>query len=469
MHEEKRILLLHVPYGELYGRINIQKLGWGVPPLGLTALSAYIQKHAKAQVKIIDMLFSGLGIGDIPNILDDFKPEIVGLSATTPQMDNAYILSQAIKKYNPRTQVVIGGPHASALPQRTLGEEPSIDYAIVGEGEIPFLSLVKGRIPDSIKSLVWRKGQEIVVNEREALIEDLGSLPFPDYASLPLSSYGTFYTGHSVGIMGGRGCFYNCSFCASSIIHMGRYRMRPVDIFLDDIARLLKLGVPRFDIWDDTFTALHPRVYEFTEKYRQRNLKAHWTCETRVDCVDKKLLKQMHAAGLDMLHIGCESGNQDVLNKTGKGIKLEQVKQVCSWCEEIGIAAYVYFILGLPYDTKGTIEETILFAKRLNIDFAQFSMLVPLPGTHIWHLAGEGKVLRNLAKRWSDYDRYGSAIVESNAVSAQELTGLYKYALRSFYLRFSYIWKALKRIESIEKIKRYARLAILFFKFIRTN
>ena len=463
----KRVLLLHVPYGELYGKINIRKLGWGVPPLGLAALSAYIREKLKCQVKLIDMLFQNVAIDDTPNILDDFQPDIVGLSATTPQMDNAYLLSQAIKRHNSQIKIVIGGSHVTALPQRTLQEELSIDFVIIGEGEIPFLSLVKCKPLDSIKSLAWRKEGNIVINEREALIEDLGTLPFPDYESLPLSSYGTFYSGHSLGVMSGRGCYYNCSFCASRVTHLGRYRFRPVEIFLDDIQHLLALGIPRFDIWDDTFTSSQSHVYEFLEGYHKRNLKAHWSCETRVDCLDKKLIKEMHRAGLDVIHIGCESGNQEILDKIGKKIKLEQVTKVCSWCREEGITVYVYFILGLPYETKETIRETISFAKKLPADFAQFSMLVPLPGTKVWRLAQEGEILRNLAQRWSDYDRYRTAIVELNGVSAHEITKLFKYAMRSFYLRFSYILQRLRKINNVSKLKMYSRMAWEFFKLLR--
>jgi len=464
MGAKTRVLLLHVPYGDLYGGVNIRKLGFGVPPLGLIALSAYLRKHAACQVRLIDMLYHGIAIKDIPGVLDDFKPQIVGLSSSTPQMDNACWLSRLIKKCHPGIKVVIGGPHVSALPQSTLQEEASIDYVIAGEGEIPLLSLVQGHPDESIKSLIWRRNGEIIVNNREALIEDLGSLPFPDYESLPLDCYGTAYTGRSVSIISGRGCSCHCSFCASGITHLGRYRVRPVEIFLDDLQRLIQLGAPRFDIWDDTFTSLEARVGEFTDGYLRRGLKARWSCSTRADCLNKKLLKKMKSAGLEMLHIGCESGNQAILNKTEKGIKLEQVKQACYWCQEEKISTYVYFVLGLPYDTKETIKETIAFARLLPIDFAQFSMLVPLPGTGVWQLAQEGKVLKNLAKRWSDYDRYGKAIVESEAVSARQLTRLYKHALASFYGRIAYLWKTLKKIDSLEKLKVYLRIIKAYFR-----
>lgn len=457
-----RVLLLHVPYGELYARLNIRKLGWGVPPLGLASLSAYIRQKTDCKVKLVDMLFEGISVLDMPALLNEFNPDIVGLSASTPQMDNAYALSRMIKAHTPRVTVVIGGPHASALPQRTLEEEPSMDYAVIGEGEIPFLSLVELKPAASIKSLAWRKDNAVIINEREALIEDLGSLPFPDYESLPLRSYGTFYAGPSVGVMGGRGCHNRCSFCASCITHLGRYRFRPVEAFLDDIARLFKLGVARFDIWDDTFTFNKSRVYEFLEGLHARNLVARWTCETRVDCVDKTLLSRMRESGLDILHIGCESGNQEILDKANKKIKLEQVKQVCAWCRELGIGTYVYFILGLPFETKETAEQTIAFAKSLPIDFAQFSMLVPLPGTEVWNMAAEAKALRNLATSWGEYDRYSRAIVESGTLSAKELTECYRYALKSFYLRPAYILRCMKKIKNAEALKMYARLAASF-------
>jgi radical SAM superfamily enzyme YgiQ (UPF0313 family) len=363
---------------------------------------------------------------------------------------------------------VIGGPHVTALPQQTLQEEPCIDYGVVGEGEIPFLSLIEERPLSSIKSLVWRNGETIVVNQREALIDDLGSLPFPDYESLPLHSYGTFYSGNSVGMISGRGCRFRCSFCASRITHLGQYRVRPVEIFIDDIQRLLGLGIPRFDICDDTFTSIPSRVYEFIEGYQKSGLKARWSCQSRVDCLDRKMIREMHRAGLDTIHIGCESGNQEILNKNSKGIQLSQIREACVWCRQEGLTLYVYFILGLPYETEQTIRQTIDFAKALQPDYAQFSMLVPLPGTKVWEMASEGNIVRNLAKKWSDYDRYHKAIVALENVSDTQLATLYKYALRSFYLRPSYILQCLRRINSLERFKMYARMGSAFLSLLRS-
>ncbi len=442
----------------------MRRFGWGIPPLGLAAISAYIRQQSKCDVRLIDMLPQGVTINDIPHILNDFQPDIIGLSATTPQIDNAYLISRIIKRHNPRIKTVIGGAHVTALPQRTFLEEPSIDFVIMGEGEIPFLSLVKDKSLDTIKSLAWRKEGDIIINEREALIEDLGRLPFPDYESLPIKYYGTFYAGPSVGITSSRGCYYNCSYCASHVVHLSRCRFRPIEIFLDDIQHLLELGAPRFDIWDDTFTFSKSRVYEFLEGYHKRNLKTHWSCVTRVDCLDQKLLKEMHRGGVDMIHIGCESGNQVILDRTGKKIKLEQVREVCDWCEREGIAVYVYFMLGLPGETEETVMETIDFAKRLPIDFAQFSILVPYPGTRVWDLTQEGKTIRNLAKRWSDYDRYGKAFVELNGLCADKITELFEYAVRSFYLRPSYLGRRLRKMHSVAQLKINLHLIKTFFK-----
>jgi radical SAM superfamily enzyme YgiQ (UPF0313 family) len=463
---KKRLLLLHVPYGELYGgKVNLRKAGLGLPPIGVASLSAYVREKTACHVKVIDMLFHGVSIADLSTVLSDFKPDIVGLSATTPQMDNAYAVARAVKGHQPRIQTVIGGAHVTALPQRTLQEETCVDFGILGEGEIPLQSLIEEKPLDSIKSLVWRKGDDaIVVNERQPLIQDLSTLPFPDYAALPLDRYKTIYSGSAIGIMSSRGCKYNCSFCASHVISQGCHRLRPIGMVLDDIERLLKLGVHGFAIFDDTFTASNERVYEFLDGYGRRNLKEPWSCETRVDCLDRKIIRAMHRSGLNILKIGVESGNQKILDKVGKGIKLAQVRQVCEWCADEGITVYAYFILGLPYETKETMLETIEFARNLPIDFAQFSMLMPLPGTRVWKMAEEGKVLRNLAKSWSDYDRYKKAIVELNGVSTDEITKMHRQAARSFYLRFSYIFKILRKIRNWNDLITYFRLGWTFLR-----
>lgn len=176
----------------------------------------------------------------------------------------------------------------------------------------------------------------------------------------------------------------------------------------------------------------------------------------------------MKAPGCRLLHIGIESGNQEILDKNRKGIDLHEAKETVRRAKRLGLEVYGYFILGLPYETERTIQETIRLSQNLDLDYAQFSILTPLPGTDVWVMIKEGKTLRYLGKDWSDFKRYSKdVVIDSECVSRAKLQKYYRKSYYGFYLRRSYIWKNIKKIKSPSDFFRIIKMALGYLNFIK--
>ncbi len=432
-----KVLLVAPPYGNLYGGANIKRLNWGFIPYGLASIAGKLRAESH-KVKIIDATCSLNSLNEIEQIIATESPDYLGIGITTPQVTAGLKILEISKKIKSDCITVVGGPHASALPEEILSNNKDIDIVVIGEGEITMSQIAKGEPLSRIKGICYRQNNSIVKTHPQDLIEDLDELPFPLYEQLPIDRYGTPYMGTSIGIISGRGCPFSCSFCASQVIFGKKYRFRSVSSILKEISWFKeKYNIKSFSFWDDTFTIQKERINKLCEQLIANDFNIKWSCTTRVDCLSFELLKTMKKAGCYVLHLGIESGDELVLEKTKKGITLGQVENAVKWAHDLNIETYGYFILGLPYDTKDTLAKTIEFAKKLKLDYAQFALLTPLPGTEIWELAKEGKILSFTSLDLNKFSRYGKAVIGSANLSQEVLNKYYQKAYFSFYFRLS--------------------------------
>ncbi len=218
--------------------------------------------------------------------------------------------------------------------------------------------------------------------ERE-LIKDLDALPYPARHLFDLGQYPLYAPNGEpmLTVLSSRGCPYNCSFCFKGIV--GRtYRQRSPDNIADELQYIIdNHGVRNFYFIDDLFTIDVRRLETILDHFIERNMDIRWRCLARVDRVNPELLAKMYQAGCRQIHYGIESGNEEVLKRTAKHIRLDQVRDAVRWTEEAGIQSKGYFILGLPGDNEETMEETIEFAASLELSEAMFSIATPMPGT----------------------------------------------------------------------------------------
>ncbi len=460
-----KVLLINPPYE---GNINTwtpestNKAIGAQPPIGIAYIASMLERHGIA-VSILDANALGLGGRAIREYLLRHRPDVVGITSMTLISLNAAAVSRIVKETIDAV-TVMGGPHVSLFAKEVM-ESPYVDYAMNGEAEYSFLELVKaidaGQEPEGIDGLVKRKDGGVVV-EKPSYVKDLNTLPFPSVHLLPLDRYSLANALHPFGsIVTSRGCPFKCGFCIRGPID--RYvRFRDPENVVDEIEYLIKdFGVREINIRNDTVTVNRAHIQGFCEELLRRNLRIRWQGPTRVDCVDRELLLLMRRAGCATLRYGIESGNQDVLNRMGKGITLEQVRNAVRWSREAGIEVMAYFMIGYIDETEETIMDTINFAIELDPDGAIFSIGTPLPYTELFYEA----VKRGLIDEnyWHDYvtgrrrDRAPYLIDDAER--------WVRRALWSFYFRPAYILKRMRKINSWDTFKKHLTGALAFLMF----
>lgn len=359
------------------------------PSLGLGYLAA-VAERAGHQVAVHDFgLRPHTTLGeDAQKIIDD-KPDVVAFTSMTTSYHHIEQLVEIVKD-TLGVPTVIGGPHATSLPQLTI-ENPHIDYLIYGEGEEVWLELLQAiETGDTrygrIAGLWWKDDGKVVENPQRKLIEDLDALPFPARHLFEMDKYPLYAPNGEkmLTVLSSRGCPYNCSFCFKGVV--GRtYRQRSPENIVEELRQLQQqYQVRNFYFIDDLFTIDVRRLEKIMDYFIEQKMDVRWRCLARVDRVNPELLHKMYAAGCRQVHFGIESGNEEVLKATAKHINLEQIRRAIEWTAESGIDSKGYFILGLPGDTEETMEQTIEFASSLPLTEAMFSIATPFPGTRLW-------------------------------------------------------------------------------------
>lgn len=403
------------------------------PPLGLGYLSAYLKK-AGHKVKIIDGLNLSLGNDEIARrcqgaglvgvqILSDFYPETEDLA----------------KKLKERgLRVVIGGPHVSSLFVQALADTGA-DYAIAGEGEETLLELAEAlennRPAEGISGLLTAAGKGL---KKRDFIEDLDSLPFPDWEQIDPSKcikapHGAVVKNFPVApIVTSRGCPYSCKFCASPRLWDGKIRFRSPANVVDEIGYLVKrFGVREIHFEDDNLTLKKEHIEGICNLILRRGIKVSWATPNgvRADTLDPKLVRLMKKSGCYFLVFGIESGNQQILDNIHKKTDLIAIERAVRIARAEGLITQGFFIFGLPGETEKTIAESIKFAKRIALDRAQFLLLDVLPGSALWEELGGAK--------FADWHRrsYQQVTWVPPTISRQALEQAPARAFRSFFLR----------------------------------
>ena len=452
-HQALKILLINPPQVTRYPQ----------PPLGLAMLAAVLEKKGYT-VKIKDFTAVGLSENVIPQIIRADKPDIVGITAMTSTINSAVRVARKVKESDSNILVVLGGSHASILPEETLEKNSEIDLIVRGVGEQTILELAeaierKASDLSSVLGLTYRTKSGVKSNPLRSPLLDLDKLPFPAFHLLPRGKYRLHppfgRRSPAMPIMISRGCPYSCIFCSKSVFG-NKYRNNSPIYVVNQIRLLIeKFGVKEIKFYDDVFTLDRKWVMAICAELKNQGIDVPWTCETRVDLVDVELLRTMKDAGCYMIAYGVESGDQGILTAVGKSVTLNQITKAFSLTHEAGIGTVGYFMLGTPNETPETIKRTIEFAKKLNPDFVQFSIATPYPGTELNRLAVEKGCL---PESWDEYiyadlKSVDSSFFELTAMSWQELRKWNRKAYSSFYLRRGYIWKRLKKMTTFGELK----------------
>jgi len=432
------VLLIH-PRDESQVKKGI---GIMIPPLNLMYLGAALE-DASISVKIIDDDLYQLGFEKVADLASKIDPAVVGVTATTATINNALNHIKSVKNILPNVLTVIGGSHATFVPDETLKSEGALDVVVIGEGEETIVDIAQkyekteNKELSEIKGIAYKDDGKIRMTSSRPLIENLDNLPFPARHLVPFKSYRT--SSQAGGMITSRGCVFSCNYCSSSLIMGKKFRTRSPENVVDEMEELVnKYGVKDIAFLDDIFMLNKRRAMEIADEIRSRGLDLGFITSSRVDTVNRDLLEHLKSAGMDTLYCGIESGSQRVLDLMGKGITLKQAEDAIKVTKEVGINIMGSFILGYPGETEREMDQTIDFAIKLDPDYSQFSILTPFPGTPLYYELKEKGLLDT--EDWNKYSVLDPVIkYEKFGLSKETVGRKLAKAYLKFYLRPKYL------------------------------
>lgn len=381
----KRVLLVNPHETEQSGFTN--------PPLGLLYIAGTLLKHG-FDVKVVDGCLEGKAA--VKRAIEDFHPELVGITCLTPGRKKALEVAQMAKNYNPNIKVVMGGVHPTIMYRQMLENYPFIDYIVMGEGEETCLEIAQEKELSKIKGLVYKEKGMIVKTPARKYIENLDDLPFPAWHLVDLKKYPARGKGvikginlakeTRVSVIFSRGCTGHCNFCSTWWIWKG-WRHRSAKNMVDELELLyINFGIRHFCFADDTLTVDRKAIIEFCDEIILRNLIIAFHATTRTDCVDEVVLRKLKDAGCYKISFGIETGSQLLLERMGKENDIETSEKAIKLCKRLGLQVTALMIIGNVGETAETISDTINFLKRTKPDeIGCVGGLWILPGTKLYY------------------------------------------------------------------------------------
>jgi hopanoid biosynthesis associated radical SAM protein HpnJ len=421
--------------------------------------------------KLIDAPPHGLKFDDI--VADVKARDLIVMHTSTPSFKSDVKTAERIKDLNPGVKIGFIGAKVAVEPEKSLMASSAIDFVARNEFDFTCLEVAEDRSFADIKGISYRNREGVIVhNEDREVLENMDLLPFvtPVYKrDLVIEKYFGGYLKHPyLSFYTGRGCKSRCTFCLwPQTVGGHRYRVRSIGHVVEEV-KWAKAAFPQvkeifFD--DDTLTDNLPRVEALAKELGK--LGVVWSCNAKAN-VPRKTLEVLKDNGLRLLLVGYESGNQKILHNIKKGLLVDVARRFTKDCHELGIVIHGTFILGLPGETRETIQETLNFAKEINPHTIQVSLSAPYPGTFLYKQAKENGWLHN--EEIDLLTGEGTQIAPLNYphLSHTEIFNSVEEFYKKFYFRPSKIASIVgEMITSPEMMKRRLREGVEFFQFLR--
>ena len=421
--------------------------------------------------RLVDAPPHGLKLVDVAPLARDFDLAVLHTSAPSFASDIKAI--EAMKSVNPDLRAGLIGAKVAVDPAGSLSASRVVDFVTGNEFDFTIKEVAEGRPWDRIAGLSYRNAKgRIVHNDARPILENMDALPFvtPVYKrDLAIEKYFIGYLKHPyLSLYTGRGCKSRCTFCLwPQTVGGHRYRTRSIGHVVEEIAWAQKAfpQVKEFFFDDDTFTDNLPRAEAIARELRK--LGVTWSCTAKAN-VPRDTLKVMRDNGLRLLLVGYESGNQQILHNIKKGMRVDVARAFTKHCHELGITIHGTFILGLPGETRETIEETIRFAAEINPHTVQVSLAAPYPGTYLHRQAVENGWLDLEHAELTDEHGVQLAPLNYPHLRHQEIFDSVESFYRRFYLRAPKIAAIVSEMaRRPQMIQRRLREGIEFFHFLR--
>lgn len=376
-----RVMLVSPPFYKPYSAKGNKQVQADSAPLGLGYIASYILHEApRLEVKITDFGVEAFSPDRWRQELEVFKPQVVGLSILTLGYSQAMVLAKLAKEFDPGILTVAGGPHATLEPEQCLNH---CDIVVRGEGERSFYEILQGQDLDTIQGISYRRDGKIVHNKERERIQDLDSLPSPAYHLFHMEKYRQF---PGWGIMGSRGCPYDCIFCASPKLWGRVIKFRSPQNLVDEIQYLHdEFGIQYIIFQDDAINMSRTRAFEICDEIIRRDLhkKVSFECQTRANraCVSLDLFRKMREANFVHFTFGVESGSDKVLKSLQKSLTVNEAREAIKMARQAGIPTVTgFFMVGNWGETIWDVAKTWYFVFSNNVDMV-LTVCTPLPGT----------------------------------------------------------------------------------------
>ena len=420
-----------------------------LPPTDLMYLAA-IAEQCDYEAKIVDYSIGGDFLSDIKS----FQPDYLLANIATPTFKSDMETVAIAKEINPNLITIVKGAPFLSYNTNVIYENPFVDYVIMGEPELTLKEILQAHPNNEILGICYSDNFQSIKNEMRPFNENLDNLPFPARHLIDNSIYTRPDNGKVQAVIKvSRGCPYHCFFCLATPVSGAKVRVRSAENIIAEIRECVeKYNIKNFLFWSDIFNFDREWTLDLCRKIIKSGLKITWSSNTRANTMDDEMASLMYKAGCRLVSIGVESGSQEVLDFIGKRLSLDEIRKTVKILKKNKIKTYNYFVIGLPCETEKTVEETIKFAIELDSDFISFYTATPLPGTKFFNYA----MMNNLVEKQLNFESaYYFPTVRSNELSKDRIFELHKKAVKSFYLRPSFILKTLFNLRSFTEFKNY--------------
>jgi anaerobic magnesium-protoporphyrin IX monomethyl ester cyclase len=467
---DKTLVLCEPPYVFWDRRMDRLREGEeSIPGMGMLILAA-VARQRGYRVHLIDAKQQGTSPEEVSDQITRLRPDYLGLSATTISVTNAARIAHRVKQQQPGTVTILGGPHVSAIPERTLDAFDAIDFGVAGEGEVSLFELLdclqQGRPVHEVPGLVYRRDGKVLANARAPFIDDLDELPWPAWDLLPdfphrfQPSLFTYPRTPVATLITSRGCPYSCSFCDRSTSGK-KGRLHSVEYVASLCRHLEGLGVRHIIFVDDLFTVRKQRVVQLCEAFLDNRFRFSWSCNSHPNLLDSSTLQLMKRAGCWQIAYGIESGSQRILDVVKREVRIPKMRETLRMTRAAGIRTKGYLMIGHPTEGLDSLAEDVSFLKEVELDLCQITKFTPYPGTPAY------PTIRQHGSFEEDWERMNAMnfVFVPRGLTEEILETYFDHLYRVFYGRPDVLWSLAQLL--VREPRYLKRLAVSSGVYLR--
>jgi anaerobic magnesium-protoporphyrin IX monomethyl ester cyclase len=461
----RKIMLMNPP-SELYRRddrcqskVDDQTVRVIFPPIELGVLASIVRQH-DCEVILRDYPTTGADHREYSADLDAFQPDVILLNSTAHTIEQDLRAFEIAREKNPKVFTIAKGEAVAVQAESIMSTHPELDVVLDGEPEDTFRELITGNALSETLGIFWRNSNgQVIKNAERPFIKSLDDLPFTARDLFDNELYRSPENGRKItAIYAQRGCPAKCIFCPAGSLFNYTVRERSVPSVIAEMRECVeKYGIRDFLFHGDTFTLHKKWLIELCKAIIDSGLDIHWGCNSRVDTIDDERAEWLKKAGCWVVAFGFEHGSQDMLDKMKKGARVSKAYDAVKICRRAGLKIQGFFVIGIPWETRATLEESFRFVQSLDLDFFDFNIAYPLPGTEYYDIVlREGLFDRPDPKAGG----YAQAAVRTYELTSEELTQWRRKALLRMYSKPRFIMRTLKNATQSGNTRHYAKAAM---------